>query len=426
MKKFFIFIMVILVLFSSGCDALLEALEEYAEESNDEVVLQTAEPKDSTSANTNSSQDINALYDGMPSLPDLDYENLDLFEDGYQIVEFDHAPDGDTAIFVVGSSYLKTRFLGVDTTEMSTDSGTPEDWAQQGKEFTNDMLENADEIILELDHVAGNFDDYDRLLAWIWVDGQLLNYMLAARGFADVKYLYGDYKYNDDLLDVEYLAQSKNLGIWGDDEPYYNPNDNYSSSSSNAASTDDYISIQKARSMDIGTEVTIQGVVTNVIGSNAFIEDGTAGIYLFTKNRSYSALAVGNKIAITGELADYNSFLELTAFIDNDIKILPNPNNVIPKDISLSEVGESLEGQYIQILNAEITYVDYTEGEKGYSIFIEQNGAAGEIRIDKYLTSYPDPESLTAGDKINVVGNISQHYDAYQIMISNKKSITVK
>lgn len=427
MKKFIVFILAISLIFASGCDAVLEALEEYEAEQAQMEVLKTAEPSDSNT-NTISNLYTNELYEDMPELPNLDFDNLDLFDDGYAIAEFDHAPDGDTAIFYVDGNYLKTRFLGVDTTEMSTDSGIPEDWAEEGKDFTNDMLSNASEIVLELDDTAGNFDDYDRLLAWIWVDGQLLNYMLAARGFADVKYLYDDYKYNDYLLDVEYLAQNMQLGMWGSDAPYYDPSENYSvssnASSSNTSASNDYISIADARNKSEGSTVTIKGIVTNMIDTNAFIEDGTAGIYLFTKGRSYSALSVGNEIIIEGVLADYNGLLELTDFNDHDIEIMPQPGNVIPKEISLSQIGESLEGQYIQINDVKITYVDYTAGQNGYSIFVEKDRQSGEIRIDKYLQSYPDPSSLNVGDKINVVGNVSQHHDAYQIMISDENAVT--
>lgn len=422
MKKIIVIILAITLILTSGCNAVIDVLEVMVDEKqqteakkNDEHIEQ----------NSNNNSNVNQLYENMPELPQLNYDNMDLFEDGYAIAEFDHAPDGDTAIFYIDGSYLKTRFLGVDTTEMSTDSGIPEDWAQEGKDFTNDMLKNANEIILELDDIAGDFDDYDRLLAWIWVDGQLLNYMLAARGFADVKYLYDDYKYNDYLLDAEYLAQNLKLGIWSDDKPYYDPNENFNTSLSGntTALNDDYISIAEARNKSQGTAVIIKGTVTNMIDTNAFIEDNTAGIYLFTKGRSYSALSVGNEIIIQGVISDYNGFLEISDFDDNDIEIISHTDNVTPTEISLSQINESLEGQYIQVNHVEISFVDYNPGQKGYSIFIEKDGQIGEIRIDKYLESYPDPASLNVGDVIHVVGNISQHYDSYQIMIADENSI---
>ncbi len=405
MKKILIIIIVIAALSFSGCDAVLQALQEYDNSQTTTSSQQAAEDTDA------------------PALPDIDFSQTDLFEDGYQIVEFDHAPDGDTAIFIVDGSYIKTRFLGVDTTEMSTDSGVPEPWAEQAKEFTNDMLNNANQIILELDD-SDTFDDYDRLLAWIWVDGKLLNFMLAQTGFADVKYLYDDYKYNDYLLDAEYAAQNQGLGIWGNDEPYYNPDNNYTLQTDSSADSD-YISIKAARSMAAGTTVQIRGTITAKIGYNAFIQDETAGIYVFTNNKKFNSLDAGNEISIRATLQDYNGLLELVDFNDSDIIVLSENNTVSPKTITLIELSDNIEGQYVKIQNAEITYVDYTSGERGYSVFITQNGTVGEIRVDKYLGSYPEPSYFTVGSIVNITGNVAQHYDSIQIMISGTEDIEI-
>ena len=419
MKKFLVCILIIIMIFSSGCDVLIETLEEFTDEQINGIQSTTAKPKIETNTPADS------LYYDIPSLPNMDFSNLDLFEDGYQIVEFDHAPDGDTAIFLISGSYLKTRFLGVDTKEMSTDSGIPELWAPQAAEFTNDMLKNANEIILELDSSSDIFDNYERLLAWVWVDGVLLNYLLAVQGFADVKYLYDDYKYNDYLLDAEYIAQNQNKGIWGSDEPYYNPNKIILSEIANEYEYN-YISINEARNMPEGSTITIKGIITNKIQNNAFIQDETGGIYLYTKNRSYTALSVGSMIEIKGTISDYNGFLELTDFDDNDIRILSQSDSLAPEIINLSQIGENLESQYVMVEGAEITYVDYKSGENGYSIFIKQGTDTGEIRIDKYLESYPDPESLVIGSIVDVIGNISQHYDSYQIMIPDENAINYR
>ncbi|MEX1377120.1 MAG: thermonuclease family protein [Eubacteriales bacterium] len=401
------------LVFSSGCSQMIDAIVENEKVTQSDIALATVAPEIT-------SESYSGTYKNTPQLPNIDFSQMDLFEDGYQIVDFDHAPDGDTAIFIVGDSYLKTRFLGVDTKEMSTDSGIPELWAQQAKEFTNYMLINADEIILELDNNSDVFDAYDRLLAWIWVDGQLLNYMLAESGYADVKYLYDDYKYNDYLLDAEYHAQNEDRGIWGDDEPYFDPNDLTLSD----IAKDGIISISQARDMPDGSKVQIHGTVTSKIGNNVFLQDDTAGIYIYAGSKSYSALTVGNQISIEGTITDYNGLLEIADINESDIKIISSHNEIPPMLITLAQVGEKMESQLVKVENAKITFVDYKSDEKGYTIFIEQNGAIGEVRIDKYLKSYPSPESLIIGSYIDIVGNVAQHYDSYQIMISSERDIT--
>ncbi|MBN2878260.1 MAG: thermonuclease family protein [Clostridia bacterium] len=414
MRKIILILSAMLLISLSGCGLLpngfsLDASPE--ESSQPEEIYETSEQNESTAQ---------IYYDG-PTLPAIDFTGMDLFEDGYEIVAFDYAHDGDTAYFLVGGSTLKTRFLGVDTTEIKTDSGVPEDWAEQARDYTAYILETADEIILELDENSSTFDDYDRLLAWIWADGRLLNYMLAAEGFAEVKYLYDDYKYNDYLLDAEYAAQKSSLRLWGDDEPYFNPQE--------AAYTyqdeeNDHIgSIAAARNMSLGTEVSLQGIITCTIGKSAFLQDETGGIYLYSNNKGYYALEAGNEITIEGKLSDYNDFLEVTDFDDSSIKILSENNTVSPQTIALKDIGESMEGKYVQLNDVTITYVDSVSGENGYSVFVSKDGAVGEIRVDKYLSPYPDSSIFVPGDIISVVGCIGQHYDAYQLMISGEDAI---
>ena len=107
--------------------------------------------------------------------------------------------------------------------------------------------------------------------------------------------------------------------------------------------------------------------------------------YVFTNNKKFNSLDAGNEISIRATLQNYNGLLELVDFNDSDIIVLSENNTVSPKTITLIELSDNIEGQYVKIQNAEITYVDYTSGERGYSVFITQNGTVGEIRVDKYL-----------------------------------------
>ena len=61
-------------------------------------------------------------------------------------------------------------------------------------------------------------DKYDRLLVWVFVDGNLLQKDLVENGYAKVAYLYGDYKYTKELEKVQELASANNLGIWNETE----------------------------------------------------------------------------------------------------------------------------------------------------------------------------------------------------------------
>jgi len=157
----------------------------------------------------------------IPTLPDDNYSDMDLFEDGYQTVTLVDVLDGDTAIFNINGTHHKTRFLAVDTPEVDADLRDVEAWGSTASAYTKDRLRNANEIVLQLDPDSDTFDKYDRLLAWIWVDETLYNYEIVSQGLADVNYLYGDYLYTDDLLDAQETAKAQGLKIWGEKDPNF-------------------------------------------------------------------------------------------------------------------------------------------------------------------------------------------------------------
>lgn len=116
--------------------------------------------------------------------------------------------DGDSAFFLVDGIEIECRFLAIDAPEMKTDMGK-----FVGK-YTNDLLKNAKEIILEGDPLADTTDKYGRYLYWIWVDGELLEANLVSKGYAKVKYIYDHYKYVDELNILQDEAKRNKLGIW--------------------------------------------------------------------------------------------------------------------------------------------------------------------------------------------------------------------
>lgn len=119
--------------------------------------------------------------------------------------------DGDTAWFNVDNEVIKTRFLAIDTPE-STNQIEP--YGKEASEYTCNALKNAKTIELEYDENSDKLDKYDRHLVWVFVDNNLLQKSLVENGLAEVKYLYGNYKYTDILKESEEIAKEKNLNIW--------------------------------------------------------------------------------------------------------------------------------------------------------------------------------------------------------------------
>ncbi|MBN2558869.1 MAG: thermonuclease family protein [Clostridia bacterium] len=150
-----------------------------------------------------------------PALPDISYEGMDFFTNGYESVEFAGQIDGDSTLLFIDGESVEVRFLAIDTPEMDADDGGLRELASDAGEFTWDILANAGSIIIERDSQSDAYDKYGRLLAWVWADGVLLNHSLVSRGFATVRYLYGDYRHTSFLFEAQEYAMNNGAGVWG-------------------------------------------------------------------------------------------------------------------------------------------------------------------------------------------------------------------
>ncbi len=158
---------------------------------------------------------------GGPVLPSDNLSGNNLFTDGIAVVKLDFGIDGDTAAFIVGGKSYHVRMLAIDTPEVDENLRQLDPWGKAASSYTKKVLSNASAIVLELDPDSDVFDKYGRLLAWVWVDGELHNYNIVEAGLAKVAYLYGDYLYTGELQNAQADAKAQGIKIWGEKDPDY-------------------------------------------------------------------------------------------------------------------------------------------------------------------------------------------------------------
>lgn len=115
--------------------------------------------------------------------------------------------DGDTAEFVIDGKTVIVRMLAVDCPE----HGEP--GFEDSCNYTKNRLSNARRITIELDPHSEKYDKYERLLAWIWVDDELLQAKLIENGHASIKYLYENYLYTDYLYRIQAKKDLENKNV---------------------------------------------------------------------------------------------------------------------------------------------------------------------------------------------------------------------
>lgn len=159
-------------------------------------------------------------------------------------VKLSKCVDGDTIKVKIDNKEYTVRMLAIDTPESVHPKKKVEYYGKEASEYTCNIVSNAKKIELEYDSGSDKTDKYDRLLAWVIVDGELLQDKLVSLGYAKVAYLYGDYKYTSLLEEHQELASARNLGIWNQQEKdKFDNNSNSTDNNDNNYSTQDIVMI---------------------------------------------------------------------------------------------------------------------------------------------------------------------------------------
>jgi micrococcal nuclease len=112
--------------------------------------------------------------------------------------------DGDT---IELSNGQRVRLQGVDAPELRNI------WGREAKSFVEEKIEHK-QIELEYDYQLS--DKYDRLLAYVWIEKQMLNELLLQEGLAEYYSIKGEKKLKYELLlkKAEQYGKNHHNGLW--------------------------------------------------------------------------------------------------------------------------------------------------------------------------------------------------------------------
>jgi len=175
-------------------------------------------------------------------------------------------------------------------------------------------------------------------------------------------------------------------------------------------------SIAEARGEAVGTEVLVQGIVTGLIGNNVFIQDDTAGIYLYSGSTVRADFLVGNEIKVKGKTAEFNGLYQISS-IELVEKITENNELPLPKELTIAEINEGVEGQLVKITNVEVETVPSTPADSNYSIKVTDGTNSIDLRVDSYLNPKIPSSNFNVGDIVTVTAPIGEYKTNYQLMI---------
>lgn len=120
--------------------------------------------------------------------------------------------DGDTIVVLYQGQEEKVRLIGVDTPEsVHPDAEKNNESGKTASDYTKTQLMGK-EVQLEFD--VQKRDKYQRLLAYVYVDGVMYNKTLLAEGVAKLATFPPNVKYVDEFTAIEKKAQKEGIGLW--------------------------------------------------------------------------------------------------------------------------------------------------------------------------------------------------------------------
>jgi len=125
-----------------------------------------------------------------------------------------HVRDGDTFEIDYYGKNEAVRLIGIDTPEsVHADESRNTEEGKIASDFTKELLKDA-YVALEFD--VEERDQYGRLLAYAYIDGEMVNKILLEKGYAQVATYPPNVKYVDVFTDLQRVARDNGVGLWGE------------------------------------------------------------------------------------------------------------------------------------------------------------------------------------------------------------------
>ena len=120
--------------------------------------------------------------------------------------------DGDTIKLDMDGKITTVRLIGIDTPESvhpNKEKNVPE-----GKVASDYMKELAEDKYAYIEYGENPHDRYDRVLAYVYVDDNMINETMLKEGYAKVYTIKPNDKYEEYFKMLEQDAKSNNRGLW--------------------------------------------------------------------------------------------------------------------------------------------------------------------------------------------------------------------
>ena len=161
------------------------------------------------------------------NVTEIDADNtVDNQESKLDAVKFIRTVDGDTIIVEDSNGeHKRVRMIGIDTPEsVAQEEERNNEYGVMASDYTKELLSNAGTLYLEYDVDAD--DQYDRILAYVWLDdvddtfnvenikNSMVNAIIVENGYGIAKKYEPTVAHDDILAELMAEAEENNIGLW--------------------------------------------------------------------------------------------------------------------------------------------------------------------------------------------------------------------
>ena len=178
------------------------------------------------------------------------------------------------------------------------------------------------------------------------------------------------------------------------------------------------VEIGAARSLPLGTVVTVEGSVTVPSGllssggsldQGFAIQDRTGGIYVSVATNL--GLTLRQRVLVTGKLAEANGFLILVPASTGDVEVRGRGPGVRPLWLRTGSVGAANQGLLVRVVGV-ITMPVAPDPPFGNQVVVDDG--SGPLRIFVNTSTGIDVSGLAPGQLLSVTG-LSDEFDTPEI-----------
>ncbi len=156
------------------------------------------------------SLDARVSWDGEYQIVHIDSDKIN-YHGEYKVKR---VVDGDTIVVHYRGDEETVRLIGIDTPEsVHPDQGRNTESGKVAAEYTRKALDG-EYVGIQMD--VQERDQYGRLLAYVWVEGELFNKNLLEEGLAVVSTYPPNVKYESIFLEAQEKARMDRSGFWND------------------------------------------------------------------------------------------------------------------------------------------------------------------------------------------------------------------